>query len=617
MLKDETVEENGRIIINCDRLGLPVGFGILENPYSILKVCFESEFAGDPNIKYDTVASKIEHWKNELMAINTIRDKASREEKKFIPVYEKYQNTLKQKGLIDFNDMIMLVVELFEKCPEILFRYRRRFKYVLVDEYQDTNYAQYKFCKYIVGDSKNYFVVGDDDQSIYEWRGADIRNILFFEQDYPGCKTIKLVKNYRSTANIIYAANEVFKSVKPKHLVKQIEPVKKKADGSEERGDTITLYTAEDDTDEINFIVFEMNELKTKFCDLKWNDFAVLYRSHEQSKIVKRIFEERKIPYIVYNPYFWQRKEIQDVCSYLHVLKFYLNWRSGNLSGQRLELAGFAVNNHIRRLYYLPPLSFSSIENEVMSHIFDPYKLFTEDRVLESMLNRLDGTKSRDNFLMLIEIFSDIASVSSSSSISLAVEDILTRAGYMDIYTKNINPTAQDRESARCLAALKEEAADFERTRGVGLSLIEQIDSFLDSASIRSSPTEQAGLKSSDDAVNLMSLHAAKGLEFGTVFFIGLEEGIIPMQHFSAEKLSKKEKQKRLDEERRLFYVGITRAKERLYLTCATRRSWYGKQKMFEQSRFLKCIPKELLEKGSFRTRLSDKIKHFVVSFFK
>ena len=632
ILKEEINTAEGRAMMNCERVDIPAGFKILENSYDILKPCFDIEFATEPNVKYDDVSAKIDHWKNELLTLENIKSKASREERKYIPVYEKYQNTMRQRGMIDFNDMIILTVELFEKYSEVLAWYRRRFKYVLIDEYQDTNYAQYVLCKKLVGliggyrdvdytphtpsenlicPSTNLFVVGDDDQSIYEWRGADIRNILFFEKDFPNCKTVKLVKNYRSTANIITAANEVFKSVKPKHLLKQIEPVKRKEDGSLEFGAAITVYMASDETDEINFIVFEMEEIRKKNPGIKWNDFAILYRVHEQSKIVKRVLEKKDIPYIVYNPRFWQLREVQDICSYLKVLVFFLKWRAGVLKDTALSKEGEAINDDIKRLYYLPPLNFSPIESEMMSHTISPYKLFTDEEMRGMMLARLPEENSKKRFIKLIDVFSTIADNYTMSPLENTVSDIIELCDYLSIYEKN-----QSKESIRYAMAVKEEAADFDRNYGGGLSLPDRLSMFLENIAVRSNPTEQSELKTKSDYVNMMSLHAAKGLEFNTVFFIGLEDNIIPIKHYSAEKLKKKDKERRVEEERRLFYVGITRAKERLYLTYADMRLWYEKKQRFAPSRFLASLPKNLLDRGSFSIGFFNKLRHALKRIF-
>ena len=619
VLKEESPTDDGRTWLNAERVGIPAGFKILENPYKVLKPCFDLEFATAPNMKYDDVSLKIEHWKNELINVEHIKKSALKEERHIIPVYERYQNTLKQQGLIDFNDMMMLVVDLFDKFPTVLSWYQRRFKFILVDEYQDTNYAQYTLCKKLVGKSQNLFVVGDDDQSIYAWRGADIRNILFFEKDYPNCTNIKLVKNYRSTATIITAANEVFKKYKPKHLVKTIEPIKRKNDGSLDFGDAITVYKAKDEIDELNFCVFETERLKQKDSNARWNDFAILYRTHEQSKVAKKILESKKIPFIVYNPHFWQRKEVQDICSYLKVLDFYLKLHKKVFKEPmpRIAIEGSSIEGDIKRLYYLPPVSFSAIENEIMSHIFNPYKLFTDGKVLEDMLRRLTDETSKKKFLKLFEIFSGIANSDPQMSLSDAIGYILEKGGYLSLYQKAAFQTEQEKESVRFALAVKEEAADFERVRGGNLPLYEKIDMFIESISMRGKSTEQSALKTADDYVNVMSLHAAKGLEFNTVFFIGLEENIIPIKHFSEEKISKKEKEKRIEEERRLFYVGLTRAKERLFLTYADTRNWYGKPQQFEPSRFLNCLPGKLLDKGSFAVGFWEKFKYFLVKMFR
>jgi len=398
--------------------------------------------------------------------------------------------------------------------------------------------------------------------------------------------------------------------------VKQIEPIKKKNDGTLEFGEAIAVYMASDETDEINFVVYEMGEIRKKNPGLKWNDFAVLYRAHEQSKVVKRAFEKKDIPYIVYNPHFWQRREVQDICSYLKVLLFYLKWRAGVLSDSSIPKEGGNVNADIKRLYYLPPLNFSPIECEIMSHILEPYKLFTDEAVRDKMLARLPEETSKTKFLKLVEIFYGISDGLKVATLENIVSSIIENCEYASLYKKNTVETDQSRESVRYTMAVKEEAVDFDRTHGTNSPSYERLAMFLENIAVRSNPTEQSELKTHADYVNVMSLHAAKGLEFNTVFFIGLEENIIPIRHFSSEKLSKKEKARRVDEERRLFYVGITRAKERLYLTYAYNRVWYEKKQRFAPSRFLDCLPKELLDRGSFNIGFLNKFKHVLRKFF-
>ncbi|MDO8735105.1 MAG: 3'-5' exonuclease [Elusimicrobiota bacterium] len=314
-----------------------------------------------------------------------------------------------------------------------------------------------------------------------------------------------------------------------------------------------------------------------------------------------------------------ERKEVLDICSYIKVLSFYIKLHKKIFTEPHpmIAIEGSSLEGDIKRLYYLPPVSFSAIENEIMSHILHPYKLFTDGKVLEDMLRRLMDENSKKKFLKLFEVFLEIANSDPTMSLSDAIGYILEKGGYLDLYQKGAFQTEQGKESVRFALAVKEEAADFERVRGGVIPLYEKIDMFIESISMRGKSTEQSALKTVDDYVNVMSLHAAKGLEFNTVFFIGLEENIIPIKHFSEEKISKKEKEKRIEEERRLFYVGLTRAKERLFLTYADTRKWYGKPQQFEPSQFLNCLPGKLLDKGSFAVGFWEKFKYFFVKLFR
>lgn len=593
------LKENVKGQLNCELVGIRPGFSIIEDNYKIIKEAYDTLFAGSKSVKYDEVASKIEHVKNELLDVETFRKKATRAERASVRVYERYQELLKLRGAIDFSDMLCYVVKLFRTHPDILEYYQKRFRYILVDEYQDTNYAQYTLCKLFVGNSNNFFCVGDDDQSIYGWRGADIRNIIFFEKDYPQTTKIKLVKNYRSTATIIAAANEIFKSVKPKHLLKIIEPLKNKYTGKLDWGEKVTLYHARDDQDEVRFVAFEINRLKSQYPEMKYSDFAILYRTNFQNKVVKKLLEEQKIPCTVYDPRFWSRREVKNLCAFLEAVWYCVLSINKKPTPKSLHES---INSTMRLVLSLPPVSLRGEAMVIAGHFHDMGQILVSDEVFEKLLNRFGNDSSDARNLTTLR--SLITSLCQRSSLAEVVRDIIEKSGILAQYLYKADLSKEDELALRIYKNLIIEAEDFERnifSNSSAISIEEKIEIFLDSIATKSKDTEQSVIKSDEDTVNIMTVHSAKGLEFDTVFFIGLEDRIIPLEHLEDKKLSKKEKQKREDEERRLFYVGVTRAKKRLYLTYADERIWWGGKKVhFKISPFLKSIPKKYYVKGSY-----------------
>jgi len=595
------LRDNVKGMMNCELVGLRPAFDVSADNYKIIKEAYETMFTGGTkkNVDLDEVAAKIEHVKNELLDVETFKKRATRQEKKIIPVYERYQEILKQRRAIDFNDMLIYTVRLFKEHPDILEHYHKRFRYIMVDEYQDTNYAQYTMCKLLVGASPNFFCVGDDDQSIYGWRGADVRNILFFEKDYPNATRIKLVRNYRSTATIIAAANEVFKKVKPKHLLKIIEPLRDKFTGELNWGEKLSVYHACDEQDEMKFVAFEINRLRREHPELKYGDFAVLYRTNFQNKMAKRLLDEEKIPCSVYDPRFWSRPEVRNISEYLRLVMYYaLITESKNVPQSLAD----QIDKTIKLVLTLPPASLKKEAYARITHQLNPAEMLTNEEVFEKMLTRLGGGGTIDG--KNLEAFKTlIDSLSHEALFGDVVRAIVERSGLVAGLAQKSELTREEEISLKIYNDLIYEAEEFERITFAGsltIPIYEKISLFLENIATKSRDTEQSVIKSREDAVNIMTLHSAKGLEFDTVFFIGLEDNIVPLRHFEDKELDKKQLQKRIDEERRLFYVGITRAKKRLYLTYADERVWWGGKKVhYKISPFLKSIPKKYYVRGS------------------
>jgi len=467
-------------------------------------------------------------------------------------VYQKYQEKLLTNQALDFDDLLVYVVKLFRENVKILSYYQGKFKYILVDEYQDTNYAQYVIVFLLAQAHRRLTVVGDDDQAIYSWRGADIRNILEFEKDFPGAKVIRLEENYRSTKNILNAANKVIvhnKSRKGKNLWTQNEV-----------GNKVKLYIAKDEIAEANFVVREVITLQKKE-GLNFGDFAVLYRTHAQSRSLEEAMVKRGIPYrIVGGIRFYQRKEIKDILSYLR----------------------FIVNPYdsisLKRIINTPR---RGIGNTTLSKIIE-YSHQNGIDFLEAMTHLIEEEFSGQvkngvkNFIDLIE---ELIAFSKLHSTQEVLEEVLEKTGYIKELTSLQTSEAQMRiENVKELISVAKEYIEGSKDTS--------LEGFLNHTSLIS---DIDTLEDTNSSVVLMTLHSAKGLEFPVVFITGMEEGVSPHTFSLGERED-------LEEERRLCYVGMTRAKKYLYLTAAQIRTLYGHTNSNEVSRFVKEIPEDCLE---------------------
>jgi DNA helicase-2/ATP-dependent DNA helicase PcrA len=458
-------------------------------------------------------------------------------DEKLAKVYVRYRDELKRCNALDFDDLIGVTVTLFERYPEILKKYQKAFSYLLVDEFQDTNYAQYRLLKLLGSGHRNISVVGDDDQSIYRFRGADVNNVFKFEKDFPGTKVIRLEQNYRSTRNILNVASAVISK----------NPVRKpkKLWTGREGGDSVYHCWLSNEDEEAKHIAKTIKELYLKGA-YEFNDFAVLYRINIQSRAIEEALRDEGIAYhIVGGISFYQRKEIKDIVAYLRLI---LN-QNDNVSLRRI------INCPSRGI---GAATLSKVESEAKKRsasLFEVIKTTVKaNGVTSAVKEKLEG------FIKLIE---HIASRRYRTASDM-IRDILEKTAYGDSLEE------ERMENVRELMAISSEAdiKDFVDR----VSLLTNLDS-----SVR------------DNAVRLMTLHSAKGLEFPVVFIIGLEEGVLP--YFKAL-----DNQDELNEERRLFYVGMTRAKDILWLTGASRRKLYAKFQEQEASRFLADIPKKCCE---------------------
>lgn len=457
-------------------------------------------------------------------------------------VYKEYTKLLKDNNSVDFDDLLLKPVELLKKNKIILEKYQERFKYILVDEYQDTNSIQYELCKLLASKYKNIFVVGDANQSIYSFRNADYRNILNFEKDYKNAKVILLEENYRSTNNILKAANSVIKN--------NSEGKKLNLWSSKRDGELIDYIRCEDEIKEANFVINKIKDLVSN--GYKYSDIAVLYRTNAQSRVVEDAFVRNNIPHnIIGSYYFYNRKEIKDLIAYLKLI--YNPCDSVSLE----------------RIINVPKrgIGAKSIENL--------RKKATENNI--SMFDAIDSGKELEFKKMILKL----QEFSLNANLSDLIEEILSTTGLRMEY--EINKSLENEAKVENLNEFKTVALMFEE------SGIYDLQTFLENIALVS---DRGQYSNDGDEVSIMTLHSAKGLEFNVVFLLGMEEGLFPHNR-SFNSLSD------LEEERRLCYVGITRAKEKLYLLSARQRTIFGKTSGTIESRFIREINDDLINKIS------------------
>ena len=473
--------------------------------------------------------------------------------------YEMYQKELRQSEAMDFDDLIMLTLRLFDKNPDVLTYYQQRYQYIHVDEYQDTNHAQYQLVKLLASRFKNICVVGDADQSIYGWRGADMQNILDFEKDYPEAKVVLLEENYRSTKTILQAANDVIKNNRnrrPKNLWTQ------NADG-----ENIVYYRANDEQDEALFVAKTIDELSST-SDYVYRDFAVLYRTNAQSRNIEESLLKANIPYtMVGGTKFYSRKEIRDVISYLNLIAN----TSDNISFERVvnepkrgvgpgtveKIRNFAAGQEMSLLDASSQIMLSPVKGKAAQAVFDFANLILN---LREQLDELTVTE--------------------------VVELVLEKTGYTEqlVAQATLESQARIENIEEFLSVTKNFDENPENdTEETGL---DRLSRFLNDLALIAD-TDDGDQESSE--VTLMTLHAAKGLEFPVVFIIGMEENVFPLSRAA-------EDEDELEEERRLAYVGITRAEKVLFLTNANSRLLYGKTNYNRPTRFLNEISSSLLD---------------------
>lgn len=538
-----------------DELGYNRNFVIYDSAdqLTLLKECLKALNIDDKKFPPRAIAGLISDAKNKLDTPADFKRKAfDHFAQTAAEVYPVYQSRLRQNNALDFDDLIMLTVELFVKHPDVLQHYQDRFKYILVDEYQDTNHAQYQLVKLLAGKYRNLCVVGDDDQSIYGWRGADIQNILDFEKDYEDTRVIKLEQNYRSTKTILAAANYVVKN--------NLGRKNKELWTDNPEGPNLVRFTGQDEFEEIAFVVDRIKKARAKE-GRKYSDFAVLYRTNAQSRVVEEVLMKAQIPYtMVGGTKFYERKEIKDIMAYLRVI---LNPTDTVGLGRIINVPRRGIGD----------TSFGKVTAFAQDFGMTTYQALKQATQIPGLTAR--ATNPIGQFVHVME---DLMRDQENLTITELVDQILSRTGYLRELEEEKTIEATTR--IENIKEFRSVTMDFDKHSEektleaflAGIALVSDIDS----------------MDEESEAIVLMTLHSAKGLEFPVVFLVGMEEGVFPHSRAQLDN-------NQLEEERRLCYVGITRAQEKLYLTSAWRRTLFGNTQYNPASRFFDEVPETLL----------------------
>ena len=538
-----------------DRIGYKTDFVIFDtsDQKTLIKECIKALKVDDKLFTDRGVLTEISNGKNEMLEPKAYRVKYAGDfrREKIAELYELYQQKLKENNALDFDDIINLTIKILTENPDVLDYYTEKFRYVLVDEYQDTNKSQFTLVSLIASKYGNVTAVGDNDQGIYSFRGADISNILNFEKDFPGTKIIKLEQNYRCTGNILKAANAVIEHNESKF--------DKKLWTQNDEGNLPCIYCGEDEYDEASYVVEQIAHLKREEY-YKNSDFSILYRMNAQSRAIEDILRREDIPYkIIGGLKFYERKEIKDIIAYLRLIQN----SSDNLSLKRI------INEPKRGIGKTSLEKIQEISESSGTSMYEIIK-----NAADYDLNRV-YINSRE----FIEQIESLKNKKNEFKISDLIKETLKTTGYTKALEQEGSVEAETR--IENLEEFLTVAIEFEEE-----SAENTLPEFLEGITLSS---DIDGMEESDDKVTLMTLHSAKGLEFPVVFLVGMEEGIFPGYKSIGEP-------KALEEERRLFYVGITRAKQYLYLTCAKHRTIFGSTSYNSISRFVEEIPDELLE---------------------
>ncbi|NLM13218.1 MAG: DNA helicase PcrA [Epulopiscium sp.] len=552
---------------DIDKIGYNRSFSIYDtgDQKSLIKECLKELNYNEKNYPVSYVLGEISNQKNELITAVEYEKNAKGDFRKerLANIYKLYQKKLESNNALDFDDIIFKTVELFIYHPEVLEYYQNRFEYIMVDEYQDTNTAQYKLVKLLASKYQNLCVVGDDDQSIYGWRGANIRNILDFEKDFKNAKVIKLEQNYRSTKIILDAANAVIKNNFGR---------KSKALWTEnEQGELIDVRETENEHDEAEFVANEIvKQIEEEGREYK--DFAVLYRTNAQSRVLEEHFIKHAIPYrLLGGVRFYERKEIKDLLGYLRVIQN----PSDDLSLKRI------INVPKRGI---GDTTIGKVEDFASNYDMSFFDAIRDVEIVSQFGRAASKLKKFADLIGALQVQAQVGSVME------LIENVLERTGYLkELENEN---TEESKERIQNIKELISKAADYDQNADEP-----SLEGFLEEVSL---VADIDNYDEANNAVVLMTLHSAKGLEFPYVFITGMEEGIFPSY------MSIVENEDAVEEERRLCYVGITRARQKLYLCYAKSRMLRGLTQYNRCSRFISELPKDLISTGNKTKKAAD-----------
>jgi DNA helicase-2/ATP-dependent DNA helicase PcrA len=526
---------------NCILLGLPKHFAIFDRGDSKKTVKNALEEKGLDTKEYDPniILSLISREKGNDVTLSDFRERGAHDywSEIVLDVWEKYEATLTREKALDFDDLLLKTARLLKTNEAVRTHYQKTWKYIHVDEYQDTNKVQYSIMKSLAGEGRNICVVGDVDQNIYSWRGADIKNILNFERDFPGAKTILLEENYRSTQTILSVANHIIK--KNKNRFEKNLFTKKGA------GETISIFEAFDENDEARFVAEKSAELIKK--GVRPQEIAVLYRANFQSRVLEEAFLAKTLPYQVLGVKFFERKEVRDTLAYL-----------------RASLSPDSLSD-LKRIINVPPRGIGKV---TIAKIFGGQEGSLSD-AHASKWNAFKALLARTKQFIETNKASD------------AVKFVIKNSGMEEYFSNGTGEDEERLENVRELATLASKYDFMPPGEGIG--------KLLEEAALQS---DQDEMKEDQDAVRLMTIHASKGLEFDYVFIVGLEQDLFPHKPSESKKGSRDN-----EEERRLFYVALTRARLKLFLTYANMRTIFGSRQVGVPSEFIFDVPEEYTEK--------------------
>jgi len=541
-----------------DRIGFDSKFVIYDDQdqLALMKRVMRELEVSQEQIKPKAILGAISSAKNKLIDAEMFeQQQGSYFEETVAKCFLRYAKELKLANALDFDDIILFTVKLMRENPDILQKYQTMFRYIMVDEYQDTNHAQYTLLKMLADKNNNICVVGDDWQSIYGWRGADVQNILDFEKDYPDAKVVLLEQNYRSTQNILDAAHQV--------ISKNVNRKEKNMWTENDSGDLLTLFEARDEKTEANFVTEEIQKMK-KEEGHKFDDFAVLYRTNAQSRAMEEAFMKAGIPYkIIGGMKFYQRKEVKDILAYL----FFVHNTKNKIGFERI------INIPARGLGDKTVEKIFNLANQ-----FEGDLLRTVEKIAKANDSREFGippSKAKE-LQKFYKLMGDSLMASQTKTVAELIEKIYNESGYEKMLAKDGEEGQIRHENVQELLTVARKFDGYE----------DGLESFLEEVSLVSQTDNDLGIT---EVVPFMTLHSAKGLEYNSVFIVGMEEGLLP---HSRATMSESE----MEEERRLCYVGITRAKQKAYLLYTMKRNIYGSTQISVKSRFIDEIEPKLFE---------------------